>query len=100
MPKLNMTVSHRLSPDEALRRIKGLLDEVKTEFAGTISDLSEQWDGNIGYFNLRAKGFSVSGTLTVKPREVELSGNLPFAALPFRGKIESAIRSRAEKLLA
>ncbi|MBI2033481.1 MAG: polyhydroxyalkanoic acid system family protein [Candidatus Liptonbacteria bacterium] len=95
-----MTIPHRLSQDEALRRIKGLLGEVKTEFAYKISNLCEEWNGSRGKFSFSAIGFSVSGTLTVKPSEVELVGRLPFAANFFRGKIEETIRERAEKLLA
>jgi len=41
----------------------------------------------------------VSGTLTVKTSQVEISGNLPFAAILFKGKIESTIKDRAETLL-
>ena len=100
MPKLYMTITHHLSQDEALKRIKGLLGDVKTQFADKISDLRERWNGNAGGFSFSAKGLSVSGTLTVKPSEVELFGDLPFAATFFRGKIESTIRERAGRLLA
>ena len=100
MAKLNMAVSHRLTQDEALRRVKTLLGEVKTQFADKISDLHEEWNGNTGKFSFSAMGFSVSGTLTVNPSGVELSGNLPFAASFFKGKIEFTLRERAETLLA
>ena len=100
MAKLNMAVSHRLTQDEAVTRVKTLLGEVKKQFADKITDLREEWDGNRGKFSFSAMGFSVSGTLTVKSSEVELSGNLPFAASFFKEKIESTIRERAETLLA
>lgn len=100
MAKLNMAISHCLTQDEAVKRIKTLLGEVKNEFADKISNLREEWNGNTGKFSFSAMGFSVSGTLTVKPSEVELSGNLPFAASFFKGEIESTIRERAETLLA
>ena len=100
MAKLNMAVPHRLTPDEALRRIKTLLGEVEIRYADKISDLREDWSDNVGTFSFSAMGFSVSGTLTVKPSEVELCGNFPFAAMFFKGKIESTIRERAETLLA
>ncbi|MEK7630394.1 MAG: polyhydroxyalkanoic acid system family protein [Patescibacteria group bacterium] len=100
MAKLNITITHRLNQDEALNRIKTLLDDVKHQFGDKISDLYEEWDGNAGKFSFSAMGFSVSGTLIVKPQEIELSGNLPFAASFFKGKIELTIRERAESLLA
>ena len=99
MPKINMTIVHKLSQDEALIRIKGLLGEVKTEFGDKVSNLKEDWNGYTGTFNFSAMGFKVSGVLTVHESRVDLAGNLPFAALPFKGKIETTIRERAEKLL-
>ncbi len=99
MSRLKMSVPHELSQDEALRRIKNLLEEVKTQFSDKISNLYEQWDGYEGNFGFSAMGFSVSGTLTVEDDEVEISGNLPLAAMFFKGKIESTIRERAEALL-
>jgi hypothetical protein len=100
MPKLNIVLSHGLTQDEALKRIKNLLADVKTQFSDKIGDLKEQWDGNAGRFSFSAMGLPISGTLTVKPSTVELNGNLPFAAALFKGKIESTIRERVKTLLA
>ena len=99
MPKLNIIVSHGLTQDEAVTRIKKLLNEVKTQFADKISDLHEEWDGNLGRFIFSAMGFPVSGTLIVKASQVEIAGILPPAALLFKGKIASTIKDRAETLL-
>ena len=66
MAKLNIVISHRLTEDEAVRRIKKLLGEVKTQFADKISNLCEEWDGNAGVFSFSAVGFFVSGTLIVR----------------------------------
>ena len=100
MPKLNMTVPHHLSRDEALKRIQGLLNNVRTQFADKISDLHEEWNDNVGRFSFSAMGMPVSGTLTVKPSEIELSGDLPALAALYKSKIESTIRQQAETLLA
>lgn len=95
-----MSISHRLPQDEALRRIQGLLGDVKTQFADRISNLRENWKGNVGTFSFSAMGSSVSGTLTVNATGVVLESKLPFAALPFRGRIEATLRERATTLLA
>jgi len=100
MPKVNVAVPHSLTQDEAVKRIRNLLNDVKAQFADKISDLHEEWDGNMGKFSFSAMGFPVSGTLTVKTAQVEISGDLPFAATLFKGKIESTIKNRAETLLA
>ncbi len=100
MPKLNMTINHHLPQVEALERVKGLLGDVKAEYADKISNLEEDWEKNQGVFSFDAMGFSVSGTLTVSEKTVEINGKLPFAAALFKGNIESTIRERADKLLA
>jgi hypothetical protein len=100
MPLLNMTIDHKLTQDEAIKRIKTLLSSVKTQFADKISDLYEEWNGHTGKFSFSALNLNVSGTVTVNTSQVELAGNIPLLALPFKGKIESTIKERAETLLA
>ena len=100
MATLNLTVPHRLAQDEALKRIQGLLNKVRTQFADKINDLREEWTGNVGTFRFSAMGMPMSGTLTVKTSEVEFSGDLPALAALYKSKIESTIRQQAEALLA
>jgi hypothetical protein len=100
MPKFSILVPHELPQEEALKRIKNDLADLKTRFADKISDLHENWDGNTCEYSVSIKGFSGSGTMIVKPSEVEISGNLPFLAIPFKGKFESTTRERLKQLLA
>src|SRR3954451_255472 len=100
MPTINLSVPHHLSQDDAIKRIKQLLDKLKTEHADRISDLREDWAGNVGTFSFSALGFAVSGTAAVTPTDVQLSANLPFAASFFKTRIEETIRDRATELLA
>jgi len=100
MATMKMAVPHRLSQDEALNRVKKLLGQVRNQFADKISDLNENWNGNVGTFSFKAMKFAVSGTLTVTPSEVQLDGTLPWAANLFKGTIEKTIKDRAKELLA
>ncbi len=100
MPKFNMTVPHSLAQDEAVKRVKHLLGDVRTQFADTIGELHEAWDGHTGRFDFSAMGYPITGSLTVNPSQVDISGELPFAAMLFKGKIESAIKDRLGALLA
>jgi hypothetical protein len=100
MPALDMAVPHKLSRQEAMTRIRGLLQKLKDEQGDRINDLREDWSDSGGKFSFSAMGFQVSGTLDVTPADVRLSANLPFAASFFKGRIEEAIRARASELLA
>jgi hypothetical protein len=97
---MTITVPHRLTEDEAVARVKTLLEDLKQRHGDLISDVREDWQGNRARFSFKAMGFSTAGTLTVTPAQAELDGSLPFAALPFKGRIESEIRRRAEELLS
>jgi hypothetical protein len=100
MPKLNMTIPHSLTRFDALRRVQNQIDELKTHLGGHVEDLHEEWDGDTNRFRFSIRGFHVSGTLTVRDSSVDISGDLPFAALMFKGRIESLIRTQLETLLA
>ena len=100
MARLDMSIPHHLSQEDAMNRIKRLLETVKSEHSDKISGLREEWTDNVGTFNLSAMGFTVSGTIAVTPNEVQLSGELPFAASFFKSRIETTIRERAAELLA
>jgi hypothetical protein len=94
-----MSIPHNQPEDEAMRRIKNEMANLKTQFADKISSIQENWSGNACEFSLSAMGFSGSGIMIVKQSEVEITGNLSFAAIFLKGKIESIIRDRLGKLL-
>jgi hypothetical protein len=100
MPKLNMTIPHGLTRFDALSRIRNRIDEMKKNLGNHVEDLREEWDGDTCRFGFTVRGFSVSGTLTVKDASVDLSAEVPFAALMFKSRIETVIREQMDKLLA
>ena len=100
MASLEMNIPHQLPREEALERIKTLLSETKKDHGDKIADLAEEWNGDTGIFSFRAKGFDISGTLTVTDSMVELRGKIPFAVSLFKGKITKAINEKASELLA
>jgi len=62
--------------------------------------LEESWVGNLLNFAFKAKGFNVKGSMQVAPSEVKIDGQLPFAAMIFKGKIEQTVREQLQKVLA
>lgn len=100
MPSFAMTVPHRLTQEEALGRIQRMLGEMKQQYGNQVTDLTETWNGHTGEFSMTAMGMKISGKVAVEPGEVKLNGNLPFAAVPFKGQIEKLIREQATQLLA
>lgn len=99
MPKMNLTITHALSQEEAMTRVTTLLPELKRQHGDKISNLQERWSGNRCDFSFSAMGFGVSGDITVQSDSIVLNGSLPFAASFFKGKIEETIRAKAKEVL-
>jgi hypothetical protein len=100
MPTIKISVPHRLGADEAKMRIIRLIAETKIKIGDKVSDVEEIWTESQGKFRFKAMGFSVSGALHVQPGMAHVEILLPFAALPFKSKIENDLAIRAKELLA
>ncbi len=100
MSSLNINIPHNLSKEEALSRIKGLLQQVKVEQANIVSNVQENWQGDQGAFSFSAMGFDLSGLIDVKDDGIDINAELPFALSLFRGKIKEVINEKAKQLLS
>ena len=100
MSNLNLNIPHNLPKEEALQRIKGLLDSLRKEQADNISNVQEKWDDDKGNFSFKAKGFDLAGMIKVNSSNIEIDSKLPFAVSLFKGKISSMITEKANELLS
>jgi putative polyhydroxyalkanoate system protein len=100
MPRLTMDVPHELGKEEAGRRLKEKFSVVREKFGGQVNGLSETWDGDQLNFGFSAMGMKIAGTVTVGESDVRMAADLPFAAMMFKGTIESRIRGELGDLLA
>jgi hypothetical protein len=100
MPSMSLSMPHSLGQEEALRRLKAALEKAKARNEGKVTNLKEDWNGNRLDYSFSTFGFNVKGDVQVEPGEVKLNGNLPFAAMMFKGKIEKTVREELSKVLA
>jgi hypothetical protein len=100
MPKIELSVAHNLSQEEAKKRIAGLMADSRDRFSARISNVAESWNGFVDAFSFEAMGFSVNGKLDVQPAQVQIEMHLPWAAYPFKARIENEILTHARQLLA
>ena len=87
----------------SVQRLKQLLDQMRRQYSEFISEVNGEWVENLLTFSLKAHGpipIKIDGTLKVDDHLASLSGTLPFAALPFRGKIEQSIVSELRRELS
>jgi hypothetical protein len=100
MPALKLSFSHQLGQEEAIARLTSLLARVKQKYQDQVSDLQESWNDNVLTFGFSTYGFKVSGNVSVLPDQVQLDGQIPIAAMIFKGRIENALRDELAKVLA
>ena len=100
MPKFGVRVPHNLTKDEAHERLERFAEMLQEKFANQVSDLQQSWEGDTLRFHFKTYGIPLDGGITVAENELNLAGELPFAAVMFRGKIESEIREQLERIVA
>ena len=100
MPQLQFKTQHSLSADEATSRIKTRIKQEIDKVAHYVTDMKETWlDPNHAEFSFKAYGFAVDGKMLSEPGEVNVSVNLPFAAMMVKGMIESQLRGALDQIL-
>jgi len=100
MPKMSVTVPHSLGLEQAVEKLKGFVPKIKEKYQGQVSNLEENWADNTLNFGFTTFGFPIKGAIAVEPSEVKLDGDLPFAAMMFKGKIEQEFKDALARLLA
>ncbi|MFT5301495.1 MAG: hypothetical protein ACI87E_004737 [Mariniblastus sp.] len=100
MAKFNVVVDHGTQREVVVTRLRGFSDRVKEDAPVEVTDVEEIWDdtGNLS-FSFKAMGFKISGSVVTCELLVTVKGQLPFAALPFRGAIESQIADKIREAI-
>jgi hypothetical protein len=99
MPKFHVTVPHPLSQQDAIQKLNGFIDLLRSRYQDQVSGLEQSWDNNVLSFGFKTYGIQVNGKITVNDHQLDLDGDLPFAAMMFKGKIESSIRDELTRLM-
>jgi putative polyhydroxyalkanoate system protein len=89
---MNLTVPHTLGKDEATARLNHFLERIQEKYESEVSELHQQWDGDALDFRFRTYGINIKGRIAVGEDKLDFNGELPIAAMMFKGKIESGIR--------
>lgn len=100
MSRLSMSIPHQLDKSVAISRLQQLLANLKEQQKDLITNVKEEWNGNRGMFAFSAKGFDLSGEITVQDNSVDIEADLPFAVSLFSGTIKSIIENKAKELLS
>ncbi len=96
---LVVTVSHQLGKEEAVRRLKSGLGNVKTNFGHLFAVEEETWTEDHFDFRVKALGQVVSGGIDVQEDRVVLQFVLPWLLAKVAGAIQPLIRREGVSML-
>jgi len=101
MASFQTRFEHQQTPAAVSQKLRRFSEIISADLPAGVSDVSESWnsDGSLD-FQFKAMGMSLAGTMTVGNDHVLVKGTMPFAALPFRGAIESQIRDQLATALS
>lgn len=100
MPKFGVRVPHTLSKEEARSRLERFIEMIEQKYADKVSELEQSWVGDTLRFHFKTYGIRLDGNISVTDQDLNVTGDLPFAAVMFKGKIESGIRESLERIVA
>lgn len=99
MPKIKIEVPHQLTAEDAKSRLQKKAEFLEGRFGEQVKDMTQSWNGNVLNFGFKTMGLRFDGTVDVEDNRVVVNGDVPFAAMMFKGKIESEIREQLEHVL-
>lgn len=104
MPKFNFSVPHTAGLESAKKNLRAYLEKQREFAADKVGDLQEDWSkwdtDHVVNFSLKTFGMAIKGAMTVQADKVAVDGEIPFAAMMFKGKIEEGFREKIGKALS
>lgn len=103
MPKFSTSVSHALGTAKAKDLLRSYMEKAKEMAPDKFSTLQTdfaQWDAahQVG-FSLSISGIAIKGVMAVSDDKIAVDGDIPFAAMLFKGKIEEGFRDMVGKVV-
>ncbi|MEL7496221.1 MAG: hypothetical protein AAFN77_01335 [Planctomycetota bacterium] len=100
MPKFKVAVDHGIDREIAIQRLRSFSTKVREDAPVEIAEVYEEWDeeGNL-QFAFAAMGLKVSGKMVTCQVKVTINGQIPFAAIPFRGQLEKQLAEKVREAL-
>jgi hypothetical protein len=95
---LVVSIPHRLTREEAVRRLKGGLSRAAASVPVLTVD-EETWTGDHMVFRVRALGQAASGAIDVSDDHVRVEVMLPWLLQRFAQAAKTMIRDRGQLLL-
>ncbi len=96
---LIVSIPHRLGKEEAVRRLKSGLGNVRTNWSHVFAIQEETWTGDHLQFQVSALGQSASGSIDVLDDQINLVVFLPWLLAKLAAAIQPLVRKEGTLML-
>jgi Putative polyhydroxyalkanoic acid system protein (PHA_gran_rgn) len=96
---LVVSIPHRLGKEEAVRRLKAGLAQVRTNFGGVMQITEEIWSGDRLAFRVAALGQAAAGTMDVADDHVRMEVQLPWLLAKLAAGARAVIEKQGHLML-
>ena len=97
MPKVTGSYPHSLDATTVKRQMEFALEDLLTAFE--MQDISVITEDSSLQFQGISRGVNTKGTINIGEDVVDVTINLPFSALAFKGRVQNAIDKRVPPFL-
>ncbi len=99
MPSFSTEVPHSLGQQAAREKLESFLDTLREKYKDQVSGLEGEWQDDVLTYKLTTFGITIKGRISVESDKVRVDGDIPFAALMFKGKIVDGIKDALTQAL-
>jgi hypothetical protein len=96
---LVVSIPHNLGKDEAVRRMKAGLANVRSQYSHLLTVNEESWTGDQLNFSVSALAQNVSGVIDVADDHVQLEVTLPWLLARLANGAQAMIRDKGRLML-
>lgn len=99
MGKLKLEIPHNLPAEEAKERLQRFAESLQGRYEDQAKEVTQSWNDNVLNFGFKTFGMRIDGSIAVEPEKLIVTGELPMTAMLFKGKIETEMRDKLNRLL-
>jgi putative polyhydroxyalkanoate system protein len=100
MQTLTASIPHRLTREEARRRIESEIATLRQQHGHLLHSLHESWTGDRLDFSMSALGQSIRGNLVVSDHAVNIEVELPWLLAMLAGPVKKRVEQEGQLLLS
>lgn len=97
---VEVTIPHRHTRDEAVRRIREGLEKIRPQIASYVTRIEDRWTSlDRMEFSLTALGQSITGRIHVLEGSARVEVDLPWMLAALAEKVRGRIKTQGTKML-